>query len=260
MMAVRAVLRAVLIDLSGTLHIEDTIVPGAVAALARLRSAPVKIKFVTNTTKESVSTLHQRLQKLGFDIGVGEIFSSLTAARNVVIEGALRPMLLLQEDAMRDFEGISIDSPNSVVVGLSPDNFNYATLNSAFRLVLDGAKLIAIHKARYFKRLDGLALGPGPFVEALEYASGTKASVVGKPEKTFFLEALRSLGCSPQDAVMIGDDARDDVHGAMAAGLQGILVKTGKYRHGDEDRIQPGATAVCRDFPEAVEHILSKML
>ncbi|XP_022083563.1 haloacid dehalogenase-like hydrolase domain-containing protein 2 [Acanthaster planci] len=259
-MAVRAGLRAVLIDLSGTLHIEDNIIPGAVEALERLRAAPVKLKFVTNTTKESTSTLHQRLQRLGFDIGVHDIFSSLTAARNVVTEGGLRPMLLLQEDARKDFEGIPTDSPNSVVVGLSPDSFNYATLNLAFRLLLDDAKLIAIHKARYYKRLDGLALGPGPFVEALEYASGTKASVLGKPEKAFFLEALKSLGCRPDEAVMIGDDARDDVEGAVAAGLQGILVKTGKYRQGDEDRIQLKATAVCRDFPEAVEHIFSKML
>lgn len=73
------------------------------------------------------------------------------------------------------------------------------------RLLLDGAPLIAIHKARYYKRKDGLALGPGPFVTALEYATDTKAMVVGKPEKTFFLEALRDTDCAPEEAVMIGD-------------------------------------------------------
>lgn len=73
------------------------------------------------------------------------------------------------------------------------------------RLLLDGAPLIAIHKARYYKRKDGLALGPGPFVTALEYATDTKATVVGKPEKTFFLEALRGTGCEPEETVMIGD-------------------------------------------------------
>lgn len=77
-----------------------------------------------------------------------------------------------------------------------------------FRLLLDGAPLIAIHKARYYKRKDGLALGPGPFVTALEYATDTKATVVGKPEKTFFLEALRGTGCEPEEAVMIGDVSR----------------------------------------------------
>lgn len=70
---------------------------------------------------------------------------------------------------------------------------------------MDGAPLIAIHKARYFKKKDGLALGPGPFVAGLEYATDTKATVVGKPEKTFFLEALRGTGCAPEEAVMIGD-------------------------------------------------------
>ena len=63
------------------------------------------IRFVTNTTKESLSSLHSRLQRLGFDIQRDEIFSSLTAARNAVVEGGLRPLLLLQEDAKRDFEG-----------------------------------------------------------------------------------------------------------------------------------------------------------
>lgn len=76
------------------------------------------------------------------------------------------------------------------------------------RLLLDGAPLIAIHKARYYKRKDGLALGPGPFVTALEYATDIKATVVGKPEKTFFLEALRGTGCEPEETVMIGDVSR----------------------------------------------------
>lgn len=76
------------------------------------------------------------------------------------------------------------------------------------RLLLDGAPLIAIHKARYYKKKDGLALGPGPFVTALEYATDTKAIVVGKPEKTFFLEALRDTGYAPEEAVMIGDVSR----------------------------------------------------
>lgn len=76
---------------------------------------------------------------------------------------------------------------------------------------MDGAPLIAIHKARYFKKKDGLALGPGPFVAGLEYATDTKATVVGKPEKTFFLEALRGTDCTPEEAVMIGDVCGDQI-------------------------------------------------
>ena len=91
-----------------------------------------------------------------------------------------------------------------------------------------GTELIAIHKGRYYSRGDrGLFLGPGPFVEALEYASAKTATVVGKPSRVFFSGALEKMGCVPEEAVMIGDDWKDDIDGAMAIGMNTILVKTG---------------------------------
>ncbi|TNN86368.1 Haloacid dehalogenase-like hydrolase domain-containing protein 2 [Liparis tanakae] len=204
-MSGRRALKAVLIDLSGTLHVEDTAVPGAQDALHRLRQAAVAVKFVTNTTKESKRNLLERLHRLNFDLQEKEIFTSLS---------------------------IETSEPNAVVVGLAPDHFNYQTLNTAFRMILDGAPLIAIHKARYYKRKDGLALGPGPFVAGLEYAADCQATV----------------------------DARDDVGGAQNAGMLGILVRTGKYREGDERKINPPPHFTCDSFPEAVDYILKNLL
>ncbi|KAK8725143.1 hypothetical protein OTU49_010719 [Cherax quadricarinatus] len=128
------------------------------------------------------------------------------------------------------------------------------------KILLEGAPLIAIHRARYYKRSDGLALGPGAFVAALEYSTGCKSEAVGKPEASFFHSALEDLGCSATEAVMIGDDARDDVCGAMNAGLHGILVKTGKYRPGDESTVNPKPSYVAENFAQAVDHILSTWL
>ncbi|XP_043937780.1 haloacid dehalogenase-like hydrolase domain-containing protein 2 isoform X2 [Protopterus annectens] len=197
---------------------------------------------------------------MNFDINEDDIFTSLTAARNLLEQKQVRPFLLVEDSALEDFKGLNTDDPNAVVIGLAPEHFNFQTMNKAFRLILDGAPLIAIHKARYYKRKDGLALGPGPFVTGLEYATDTKAIVVGKPEKTFFLEALRSIGCAPEEAIMIGDDARDDVGGAQNAGMLGVLVKTGKYRSGDEDKITPAPFLTCDSFPEAVDYILKNMI
>ncbi|XP_053266991.1 haloacid dehalogenase-like hydrolase domain-containing protein 2 [Pleuronectes platessa] len=259
-MSGRRALKAVLIDLSGTLHIEDTAVPGAQEALNRLRQACVAVKFVTNTTKESKRSLLERLHRLNFNLQEKEIFTSLSAARRLLEQKQHRPLLLVEDSALEDFTGIDTSEPNAVVVGLAPDHFNYQTLNKAFSMILDGAPLIAIHKARYYKQKDGLALGPGAFVTGLEYATDCKATVVGKPEKTFFTQALHDLGCSPDEAVMIGDDARDDVGGAQNAGMLGILVRTGKYRDGDENKIQPPPHLTCDSFPDAVEHILKNLL
>ncbi|VDP14857.1 unnamed protein product [Onchocerca flexuosa] len=248
----------VLIDLSGTLLVEDMCIAGVPAALRRLKSNPrYAVKFVTNTTKESANRLYERLRKLGLDITQSEIFTSLTAAKHLIKKDNLRPMLFLEKAALEDFTDVDIKEPNAVVVGLAPSKFSFTSLNEAFRLLLDGAKLIAIHKGRYYKQTDGLSLGPGPFVEALEYAADVKSQVVGKPERAFFLTALASIDNSltPQQVVMIGDDVRDDVLGAINAGMHAILVKTGKYCEGDELEIPETSRNCVETFVEAVDLI-----
>lgn len=253
------VVKSVLIDLSGTLHIDNEVTPLAKEALQRLRESNVKLKFVTNTTKESRRVLYERLINLGFNIDIDEIWSSIWAARNAVVSDALKPLLLVDKKALEDFSGLDKfeGEPNAVVVGLAPEHFHYDELNKAFRVLLNGAKLIAIHEARYYKRPDGLALGPGPFVKALEYAADCRAVVLGKPCADFFRTGLGET--KPEDAVMIGDDVRDDIHGAQLLGLRGFLVKTGKYREGDENKINPPPYKTLPNFAAAVEEILKEI-
>lgn len=72
---------------------------------SRLRATSVMVRFVTNTTKESKQDLLERLKKLEFDISEDEIFTSLTAARNLVEQKQVRPMLLVDDRALPDFKG-----------------------------------------------------------------------------------------------------------------------------------------------------------
>lgn len=169
---------AVLIDLSGTLFIDEVAIPGASNVLKKLiNNSNFAVKFVTNTTKESSQNLLNRLHRVGFDYVQKEmVFTSLTAARKLVDKMNLQPMLLLEPEAMEEFEGVKQEKLDSVVIGLAPSQFHFEKLNEAFRLLhsYSDAVLIGIHKGRYYERKDGLALGPGPFVEALEYSSGRK--------------------------------------------------------------------------------------
>ena len=72
------------------------------------------------------------------------------------------------------------------------------------------------------------ALDVGAYAAALEYASGHEAVTVGKPAQAFFLAAMADMRL--ERGIMVGDDLEADVGGAMAAGLPGVLVRTGKYR------------------------------
>ena len=164
----------------------------------------------------------------------------------------------MHADREEEFANIPMRDARAVIVGDAGDAFTYANMNRAFRALIDGASFLALAKNRIFKGDDGkLSLDAGAFVTALEYSCGEDAIVLGKPSPDFFEAALESMDCAPEDAVMVGDDAESDVAGALKAGLStAILVRTGKYRDGDEDRFDPPPTAVANDLPDAVAWIL----
>ena len=144
-------------------------------------------------------------------------------------------------------------STKFVIVGDGGDLFSYSVLNNAFRSIMGGAELVALEKDRYWMGEDGMMLSAGPFASALEYASGKKAVVMGKPSREFFMLALESMDARPERSVMIGDDVVTDVGGAIANGLCGILVRTGKFRQDSLDTapISPSRViASIADLPE----------
>lgn len=118
---------------------------------------------------------------------------------------AVCPFVCLPTVSVSVFRSMSVFHYPSVSICLCLWQETDLTIYGNCRLLMSGCPLVAVHKARYYKRPDGLALGPGPFVEALEYASGKKADVIGKPERSFFQSALDVLGVSAEETAMIGD-------------------------------------------------------
>jgi HAD superfamily hydrolase (TIGR01458 family) len=247
---------ALLIDLDGVLYVEDQPIAGARETVSRLRQAGLGLRFVTNTTSRSHAQTLEKLDRLGFDVAPAELITpTALAVRCCEQRGYRRVMLVMNEQVKPDFAGLIEDDgsrADAVIVGDLGDQFGYPVLNQAFRAVIDGAELIALQKNRYWLTAEGLSLDVGPFVAALEYATRRDAIVVGKPARGFFELALDDVGVQATAAAMIGDDIETDVGGALAAGLAGVLVRTGKYRAQAvrDSAITPTATiASIADLP-----------
>ena len=237
----------VLLDLSGVVYVEDEAVPGAAEALGRLRGAGLPIRLVTNTTMRPRRAILERLERLGIEADPSELLTPATLAAKRCEEAGYESVSLVVLDALReDLEGLreGEGQVDAVIAGDLGDRWDYEVLNAAFRQLMDGAELIALQKNRYWETSEGLSLDAGPFVAALEYASGREAEVMGKPSRAFFELALSDLGVDARRAAMVGDDVEADVGGAVDAGLAGILVRTGKYREDlvRESGIEPTAT------------------
>jgi HAD superfamily hydrolase (TIGR01458 family) len=248
-----------LIDLDGVLYVEDAPVHGAREALERLRERGLALRFVTNTTSRSRPATLDKLRDLGFDVAAEELVTpAALAVRHCRERGMERVALLMNDEVKGDFEELEEDGqdPEAVIVGDLGERFDYSSLNRAFRMLMQGAELVALQKNRYWLREDGLSLDVGPFVAALEYASGREAYVVGKPAPGFFAEVLSGLGLDAGAVAMIGDDVETDVGGALAAGLAGVLVRTGKFREDvvAASGVEPTATVdSIADVPELLE-------
>ena len=226
--------RGILIDIDGVLITGDSAISGAQEALDRIKTCGIPFRCVSNSTRRCRASIASRLHRLGIEIQENSIFTpSLAAAKYIKESGRHRVYLLTMRDIEKDFEGLEFGTAlpeiDYVVVGDAGDVLTYSSLTKAFRYCLAGAEIIALEKDRYWMASDGLSLSAGPFVTALEYATGKTAMVVGKPSKTFFNLALLDMGIDASNAIMIGDDVFTDIDGAQNIGIRGVLVKTGKY-------------------------------
>jgi HAD superfamily hydrolase (TIGR01458 family) len=227
---------ALLLDIDGTLYVGDDAVPGAPAAVQLLQGRGIPIRYLTNTTRFSRHELASRLRALGFPAADEQLFTApVAAAAWLARERVRRIALYVPESTLADFRDFEMvdERPEAVVVGDLGEAWSFATLNRAFRQLLEGARLVALQRNRYWRTPDGLTLDAGAFVAALEFGAAVQAVVVGKPSAEFFRLAAASLPAAAAPPVVVGDDIETDIEGARAAGLPAILVRTGKFRASD---------------------------
>jgi HAD superfamily hydrolase (TIGR01458 family) len=228
-----------LLDIDGVLAVSWKPIAGSIEALETLRRADLPVCLITNTTTHTRADLAEILREAGFDIGAEQIVTAVTATaeylRHAHPDAAV--FVVSDGDARDDMQDVRLvtepASADVIVTGGASEEFSYPIMNAVFRRMMAGAPLVAMHRNLYWQTSGGWALDAGAYVAGLETAAGASAVVCGKPSRAYFEAALDVLGVPAGRAAMVGDDIVNDVEGARAAGLSGILVRTGKYREGD---------------------------
>jgi HAD superfamily hydrolase (TIGR01458 family) len=242
---------AILLDIDGVLHVSGEAVPGAPEAVQTLRDEGHRLRFVTNNTTRARDLLAGELRGIGFDLD-GEDITTTPLAAGKLLQGK-RVLALTMSSIRGDLEQyveLVDDGADAVLLGGADESaetaevFSYDNLNRAYAELRDGARLVCLHKNRWWQTSRGPLLDAGAFVAGLEYASGIEAEVVGKPTAAYFQAALAEVDSTPAEAVMVGDDVEADIGGAKAIGMRGILVRTGKFR--------PAALREAKLPPDAV--------
>lgn len=242
--------RALVLDADGVLVMRGAALPGAREALARLHERGIPYRVASNISAVHRETLAARFGRMGLPIPPERIVTALSATaedtRRTYPGRAV--FVITRPDGLREFgdhpllahEDADADDARAaaVIFGDGDDDLSYANLDRAFRLVRRGAELVAMHRNGWWYTTKGETIDTGAFVAAIEYATGARARVTGKPGPLMFRTAVRGLAADlaaaggrrlrRDEVAMVGDHAAQDIGGARRAGLRGILVLSGR--------------------------------
>lgn len=224
-----------LLDMDGVLTISWEPLPGAAAALATLRAAGLPLRLLTSTTALSRAELAALLRRLGLRFSDDEVLAAaVLAAEHLRAHRPGARVCLLGDARREDLEGVDLvgldEAPELILLSGADQSFRFETFNSVLRAVLAGAELMAMHRTDVWMTREGPCLDTGAYLTGLERATGCEALVSGKPAPACFAAGAASLGLPARRVAMVGDDVENDVLAAQAAGLRGVLVRTGKFR------------------------------
>jgi len=228
-----------LLDIDGVLAVSWKPLPGSIEAMAWLRDRGVPFRLITNTTTHTRRELAEILRAAGFDVKPDEIVTAVVATATYLRahHAEAQVFVLTDGEPGEDLAGIDrVDDPagaDVVVLGGACDDFSYSTINRVFRSLMDGAALVGMHRNLYWRTARGWELDGGAYIAGLEAAAGVTAEICGKPAPAYFAAVLAELRLTPERAAMVGDDVVNDVLGAQAVGLTGVLVRTGKFQPED---------------------------
>jgi HAD superfamily hydrolase (TIGR01458 family) len=248
---------AILLDIDGVLHVSGDPIPGAADAVRALRSDGHRLRFVTNNTTRARARLARELQAIGIELDEDEVSTTPIAAGKLL--AGLRVLALTMASVREDLAAhvtLVEEDAEAVLLGGADETaetgevFAYENLNRAFAALREGARLVCLHKNRWWQTADGPLLDAGAFVAGLEYAAQVEAEIVGKPTAAYFEAALAELASTPSEAVMVGDDVEADIGGAKQIGMRGVLVRTGKFRPAALEEADPQPDVVLDSIAE----------
>lgn len=239
--------RLVIFDLDGVVYRGSQPVDGAAELIGALHAAGREVRFATNNSMSTRAEYVTRLAAQGVSAEVDEIVTSTWATvgylrhlpdvRRVMAVGA--PGMVREiaaagldvvpaaEAAPADWNGGPLPDGWDVVVAGLDQGFDYRRMGIAAAAIRAGARFVATNADMRYPTPDGFVPGAGTVVAAIEAASGSRPTVIGKPEPAMFLEILDMAGLTPAEAVVIGDNPDADLPAARRAGITSILVLTG---------------------------------
>jgi NagD protein len=221
-----------IIDMDGVIYHGNRLLPGVTDFLAWLESTGKKYLFLTNSSERTPKELHEKLKRLGIDVGEEHFYTSALATASFLSNQKPNGSAYIIGDAGLIHAlysvGYSVNNvnPDYVVVG-DTHSYNFEKVELAVNLVIRGAKLIGTNSDISGPVEVGITPSTKALIAPIEIAAGKKAYFVGKPNPLMMRSALKRLGVKREDAIVIGDRMDTDIRCGLESEIDTLLVLSG---------------------------------
>ena len=226
-------IKAVFLDLDGTIYLGDSLIDGALDFLRRLEERGIKRYFLSNNSSKSVEQYVEKLRDLGIDADKDEVLLSTHDLISWLSKKEVTSTFLVGTEGMRSMleeQGIetSSEQPEFVVLGYDTE-ISYEKLATASIHLHEGVQLVASHPDMVCPSPRGGLPDTGAYMSLFKATTGVgPVHVCGKPNKGMILHKVEDLGLKPSECCMVGDRLYTDIEMADRAGVYGILVLSGE--------------------------------
>jgi HAD superfamily hydrolase (TIGR01450 family) len=213
--------------------------PFAVDFINNLRENGYKVLFFTNNASHNPEYYFEKLSRLGFEPSKDEILTS----GNVTIQFLLRHRagkscyLVGTEELEEQFasSGITLSENDPIVVTSFDTTLTYKKLDTACRLIRNGAEYLSTHPDFNCPTEDGFIPDSGAISAFVTASTGVAPTYFGKPYKTTLDMIKEITGISVNDMVIFGDRLYTDIALGKRNGVTSVLVLSGETKQTDVD-------------------------
>ena len=277
--------RLFLLDMDGTLYLDDRLFPGAADFLAKIRACGGKYLFLTNNSSKGVDAYVAKMTRLGVPAAPADFLTSVDALI-VFLErtyGAAVKKKKMYVVGTRSFRAqlaaagfLLTETPDDdteiLILGFDRE-LTYRKLEDACRLLARGrqeARTSGDAKAAAgLPAVDYYATNPdwvcptafgsvpdcGSMAWMLEKATGRLPKFIGKPEPEMALLAMAQCGCSAAETLLIGDRLYTDIACGNRAGVDTAFVLSGEGTLADLAKGQGEPTYIFENIAEVCKAV-----
>ncbi len=225
--------KAVFLDLDGTIYLGSSLISGALDFLKRCDEKGVKRFFLSNNSSRSVSQYVEKLHKLDIPCTADDVLLSTHDLLSWLKQNDVNRTYAIATDGMCEMlenEGITVRdvNPQYVVLGYDTE-INYEKISMASIHLHKGVPLVASHPDMVCPSPEGGLPDVGAYLAMLKVTTGVDpVHITGKPNPGMIMHKIEELGYSPEECVMVGDRLYTDMEMANRAGCVSVLVLSGE--------------------------------